>query len=454
MNKTLLNIWGAGLSVMLTQGTFVAQGEPTRTVVASPDIRRDATVVAIESALPGVVNINAKSTTKRQGYFYDWWRDAWAPFTQEMPPETSAGSGVIIDEEGYVLTNIHVIEDATEISIKLNDGRVLPAQVVSGTRRSDVALLKIIGQKNDRFNTVRFATDDDLLLGETVIALGNPFGLGGSVSRGILSAKTRRAQAEDGLLDREDWLQTDAAINPGNSGGALINLRGELIGLNVAIYKEGNGIGFAIPIKRVNEAISEIFTPEGAAALWFGARVQAGATGLIVARVEPQSPAGKSGLTKGDIILRVNDQIPRTVFAFNRELLKSGDKEEVNLSIQRGDARQSISLQLVAETTFFNADLIRRKLGCTVQELTPAIALRAGLDSIAGVIITAVDKESPAGAANLGRGMIILGLNNQGINGITSTARFLNNLSRGTAVKASVLAGRPLRRVVVELRVR
>ncbi len=371
-----------------------------------------------------------------------------------MPPETSAGSGVIIDEEGYVLTNIHVIEDATEISVKLNDGRVLGARVVSGTRRSDVALLKLAGKKGEKFVPVKFAIDDDLLLGETVIALGNPFGLGGSVSRGILSAKTRRSQAEDGLLEREDWIQTDAAINPGNSGGALINLRGELIGLNVAIYKEGSGIGFAIPIKRVNEAVNEIFTPEGAASLWFGARIQAGTSGLLVAGVEEGSPAEKCGLQKGDEVVRVNGHTPRNAFALNRELINAGDKEDIKLTIQRDGQRKNMVLRLVAETTFFNADLIRRKLGCTVQELTPAIALRAGLDSIGGLIITAVEKESPTGAANFGRGVILLGLDNQRIHGITSTARFLNNKKQGSTLKISILAGRPLRRMVVELRVR
>src|SRR5689334_9203511 len=111
-----------------------------------PDIRRDATVVAVEATMPSVVNISAKTVVQRRGYFYDWWRDNWAPFYQELPPQTSAGSGVIIDEEGYVLTNVHVVEDANEITVKLSDNRVLPAEVLAGTRRSDVALLKIQGK--------------------------------------------------------------------------------------------------------------------------------------------------------------------------------------------------------------------------------------------------------------------------------------------------------------------
>lgn len=445
--------WAALLGALMCGGP-AGLGQPVRAAAGLADIRRDATVAAIEGAMPGVVNISAKATPKRQGYFYDWWRDAWAPFTQEAPPETSVGSGVVMNEEGYVLTNVHVIEDASEISVKLSDGRVLPAQLVSGTRRSDVALLKIIGRPGEKFSPVRFAADDDLLLGETVIALGNPFGLGGSVSRGILSAKTRRAQAEEGLLDHEDWIQTDAAINPGNSGGALINLRGELIGLNVAIFKEGRGIGFAIPIKRVNEALSEIFTPEGAASLWFGARVQTGPAGLVVTAVERGSPADKAGLQRGDLVQRVNTRTPRTAFAFNRELLETGDRADVAITVQRGAERKNLVVRLVAETTFFNAELIRRKLGCTVQEVTPAIAMRAGLDSTEGLILTAVEPDSPAAEARLGRGMILLGVNGQAVNGITSTARFLNSLKRGASFKAMMLAGRPLRRAVVELRVR
>src|SRR4029434_6740283 len=125
---------------------------------------------------------------------------------------------------------------------------------------SDVALLKIRSRDNEKFTAVRFAADDDLLLGETVLALGNPYGLGGSVSRGILSSKSRRPPLENEPLEVEDWLQTDAAINPGNGGGPLVNLRGELIGVNVAVYREGQGIGFAIPVRRVSAALGEMYS--------------------------------------------------------------------------------------------------------------------------------------------------------------------------------------------------
>src|SRR4029078_5369257 len=176
--------------------------------------------------------------------------------------------------DGYVLTNLHVVRRATRTQVKLWDGREYEADRIVATENSDVALLKLRCKPDEKFKAVSFAADDDLLLGETVLALGNPFGLGGSVSRGILSSKNRRTSAsQEEQLDVQDWLQTDASINPGNSGGPLINLKAEVIGINVAVYQKGQGIGFAIPVKLVSEALSQIFTPEHIRELWFGARL-------------------------------------------------------------------------------------------------------------------------------------------------------------------------------------
>ena len=223
--------------------------------------RQDAVVEAAGLVMPSVVNIATKTRVQRVRYYYDWWRDNWAPYAQELPPQESAGSGVVVDASGYVLTNVHVVKDADEIWVKINneagEPKIYEAEVVVGSLTTDIALLKIIhGEAGKTFAVANFANNGDLLLGETVLALGNPFGLGGSVSRGILSSKSRRTETEGSQLDIPDWLQTDASINPGNSGGPLINLDGEIIGINVAVLKEGQGIGFAIPVKRVNEALS------------------------------------------------------------------------------------------------------------------------------------------------------------------------------------------------------
>ncbi|HEY6226769.1 MAG TPA: trypsin-like peptidase domain-containing protein, partial [Verrucomicrobiae bacterium] len=403
----------------------------TEAAEPQPDIRRDATVTAVEATMPSVVNISAKTVVQRRGYLYDWWRDNWAPFYQELPPQMSAGSGVIIDEDGYVLTNVHVVQEANEITVKLSDNRVLPAEVLAGTRRSDVALLKIQGKPGEKFKPIKLAADDDLFLGETVIALGNPFGLGASVSKGILSSKTRRATPTDDPMDMEDWLQTDAAINPGNSGGPLVNLKGELIGLNVAIYREGQGIGFAIPIKRVSEALGELFTPEALKSLWFGARFVATTNVITVRVVEPGSPADKAGFKKGDVVLRVDNKPAKNILTVNRELISAGPKHEVPFVLGRGSTTQNVTVRLVPETTFFNSTLVQAKLGCSVQDMTPEIATRLGRNSMDGVVITAVDKNSPAEIAGLKRGYVIEAINDTALTDVTVAAHMLHGIEKG-----------------------
>ncbi len=220
---------------------------------------------------------------------------------------------MIISDDGYLLTNLHVVNRATHIQVKLSDaagGGVYEVQHVYVVNpKQDVALLKMVPkEKGQKFHAVHFAKNDDLLLGETVLALGNPFGLGESISRGILSSKSRAPAKENQDLSMENWLQTDALINPGNSGGPLIDLRGDLIGINCAILEGAQGIGFAIPIKEVREALGEMFNPE-TASRWFGARVGVD-TPLVVQSVESNSPADLAGLKTNDTILQLNGKTP------------------------------------------------------------------------------------------------------------------------------------------------
>jgi serine protease Do len=418
------------------------------------ELRRDETVRAIEQAMPSVVNISGKTVVRRRGFLYDWWRNNWAPFYQDMPPQYSAGSGVIIDEEGYIVTNVHVVEEATEIVVTLADNRSYPADLIVGTRKSDIALLKIRAPAGERFVPVRFAADDDLLLGETVIALGNPFGLGGSVSRGILSSKTRRSTAQDGILDMEDWIQTDAAINPGNSGGPLVNLEGNLIGLNVAIFKEGQGIGFAIPVKRVAEALGEIFTPELLRGLWFGALFKSTTNGVTVAQVEPESPAEKGGLKQGDIVLQVNSSPAKSVFALNREVIGTGENGDVLFQVRRGHQRRNASVRLLAVDKQFNAALIRKKTGLTLRQLTREDIAKLGLNVAGGFVVTEIERGSPADHAGFQRGLIVEGVDGRAPNSITSAARLLAAKKAGETARLTVLLPRPPRREEVDLKLR
>jgi S1-C subfamily serine protease len=315
--------------------------------------------------------------------------------------------------------------------------------LIASNPRSDVALIKLLAPSGERFAAVKFAGDDDLLLGETVLALGNPFGLGGSVSRGILSSKSRSAPKENDQLDIPNWLQTDASINPGNSGGPLVNLHGELIGLNVAILSDAQGIGFAIPIRQVSAALSEMFTPESSGkSLWFGARVKVGRPPLTITSVQPQSPADKAGLKPGDRILLVNGIAPKGFIDFD-EMLVNNSKPDISLAVENEDGRHDSVVRLVPESTFFNADLIRRLLGIKIgrQELKPETARFLGLTSTEGLIIAEVDRDTPA-AESLEPGYLVTRIDGQTPADVAAAAKLLYGKKRGEIVRLDVVAQR------------
>lgn len=435
MNRSL--VFGRSACAWLGAGMLALHGLDGR--AAEPDIRRDAVVEVVEHVMPSVVNIGTKTRVQQRGMFYDWWRDNWAPYTQELPPRESAGSGVIIDESGWVVTNVHVVEEASEIWVSV-EGKIYRATLEGGSARKDVALLRLQAKPGERFKAARFAADDDLLLGETVLALGNPFGLGGSVARGILSSKSRRASAEGAdSLDIPDWLQTDAAINPGNSGGPLVNLRGEVIGINVAVLKAGQGIGFAIPIKRVSEALSESFTPEALTGYWFGARVKAGGRPLTVTQVQPGSPADKAGLRPGDAVLTVNEQPVRGFIEFSRLLINNASKRALNLQIRRAGETRLVSVRCVPESQFFNAELIRQKTGVTIEELGNDEARKLRAAGVQGLVVAEVEKGSPAALARLQAGCVIQAINGEAVTDVTAAAKLLYEKKKGESLELAVL---------------
>ena len=433
-----------------------------RLSAAENDLRRDATVEAVQRVMPAVVNIATETVVHIRDPLENLFREFFDPFYRNRPPNTqfSLGSGVIIDEEGFVLTNFHVVGRASRYWVKLADGREYEADKLAGTSFTDVALVKIRAKKGEKFTPVKFAADDDLLLGETVLALGNPFGLGGSVTRGILSSKSRRPPTENEPLDVMDWLQTDAAINPGNSGGPLINLRGELIGINVAVYREGQGIGFAIPVKRVSAGLAEIYSPEVLESLWFGARVRPGPAPMEVLSVQEESPAGKAGLRPGDSILQINGKIPTGFIDFNRELLAAKESKPVALLIQGDRERRTVNVRMVAEKTFFNGDLVRQKIGASVQDLTPQLASQLAFGNIEGVLIGGVDRGGPAAGADLDSGMLITIIDGQATPNVVAAAKMLYARKKGDKTKLAVVFPRrrgpfiEYRQGTIELQVR
>lgn len=441
MKVTLIGdvgLWKKMLSVGAALQIALASTVPVRAVQVDIDIRRDATVLAIEQVMPSVVNIATETIIEYHDFYENLMREFYGlnPRSQREK-RLNIGSGVIIDEEGYVLTNLHVVRRASRVQVKLWDGREYEAEPIVATTYSDVALVKIKGKPGEKFKAVKFAGDDDLLLGETVIALGNPFGLGGSVTKGILSSKTRRPSNANEQLDVQDWLQTDASVNPGNSGGPLINLRGELIGLNVAVG-QGQGIGFAIPVKQVAAALSRFFSPEVMGSLWFGARVQSGAPGLVVTFVQNGSPAEKAGLREGDEVLQVNSQPVENLIQFDRLVAKSDD-QQVRLLVRRGTGRQTLNVRMIP----FD-ELIQQKLGVTLLELTEKTAAKMGVQQDQGLIVEEVEKGGPADRVKLPRYCLLTAMDGKPTKDLMNVAEVLSTKKKGDSVRLTVQLGQRL----------
>ncbi|MBL1260507.1 MAG: Do family serine endopeptidase [Thiotrichaceae bacterium] len=335
--RKLLPYFVQGIMIGLVIGLifyFFAMPNATKQQRSVVEIKesRNATVIstdgpasyanAVAIAAPSVVNIN---TTKRvSGHPHPLYNDpTFRRFfnDQQRTPmqrkDNSLGSGVIISEQGYILTNNHVIADADEIQVVLTDGRQADAQVVGTDPETDVAVLKI---SLDNLPAITFGQSDVLRVGDVVLAIGNPFGVGQTVTQGIVSATER---SHLGIATYENFIQTDAAINPGNSGGALINAAGELIGINTAIYTRSGGsqgVGFAIPANTVKMVMKQILEHGRAIRGWLGIEIQTispalaesfgllEARGIIIAGVMPQGPAAHAGVKTGDIILQINGE--------------------------------------------------------------------------------------------------------------------------------------------------
>jgi serine protease Do len=297
--------------------------------------------------------------------------------------------------------------------------------------------LKIVRRPGEKpFIPVTMAQDDDLLLGETVIAMGNPFGLGSAVTRGILSSKNRRSNPGNTMLNYQDWLQTDADINPGNSGGPLINLRGELIGINVAVYnqEEGKGTGFAIPVKQISSALSDFFTLEWRARLWLGARFLGAPHPLTVREVQPNSPAYRAGLRIGQEVVEVNGKPVRSLAGFN-QLAASNANRKATITVLENGSRRVLNVELVPMAEL-NRELFAQRLGLVTAPLTEQQAASAGLT--AGLLVNDVEKNSPAANAKMEAGMIVTDVDNVAVNDLVNISNVLGNRKRGESVRLTV----------------
>jgi serine protease Do/serine protease DegQ len=377
----------------------------------------------IEKVTPAVVNISVKSRIPAQDN--PLMRDPFFRrfFGNQMPdriPERqqmSAGSGVIIDAaKGYVLSNHHVVENGEQIMVTLKDGRSLRAKLIGSDAGTDVALLQVEARG---LTALPMGNSDDLKVGDFVVAVGNPFGLGQTVTSGIVSALGRTGLNADGY---EDFIQTDASINPGNSGGPLVNLKGEIVGVNTAIIgpSGGNvGIGFAVPINmahavtdqiiqygkvqrgRIGVAIQDI-TPDLSQALRLDVT-----QGAVVSQVEPNSPAARAGIKAGDVIVGVNGATVRSSSDLRNRIGLQGVGAEVKLSILRDGRRHEVTAR-VAETPSKSAEAAPMGISPAKDKLEGATLRDQGRD---GVVVAEVEQGSPAWRSGLRPGDVIQGVN-------------------------------------------
>ncbi len=394
----------------------------------------------VRDVAPAVVNVYAtRISQQRQSFFGDPFFDQFfgrSPFLERRPQQSqSLGSGVLVTEDGMILTNNHVVEGATDIRVAMSDGREYAVDLVVADSATDLAVLKVRSSEGRVFPTVPFADSDWLEVGDLVLAIGNPFGVGQSVSSGIVSALARTGM---GITDYQFFIQTDAAINPGNSGGALVNLDGELVGINTAIFTRSGGsqgIGFAIPanmarvIANAAEEGGEIVRP------WLGARLQALDTelarglgldtprGALVAEVAADSPADRAGLASGDVIVSIDGLPVEDPEALDYRLATKPIGSTVQVEFVRGGEMNISDIDVAAapEDLGNRAEIggDTRFAGVTAAQLTPALAQEIGLGfSAQGIVIVEVAQGSPAQRLGLRPGDVILSLNGNEIRDI------------------------------------
>ncbi len=423
-------------------------GAEDRRVPASSGELQLSFAPVVERVAPAVVNVYAARVVERRNPFFNdpFFRQFFGVLPREQV-ERSLGSGVIVDPTGLVVTNYHVIEGASQVKISLADKREFDADIVLKDERSDLTVLRIKGG-HERFPVLEFGNSDELKVGDVVLAIGDPFGLGQTVTHGIVSALAR---TQVGISDYQFFIQTDAAINPGNSGGALVDLNGRLVGINTAIYSRSGGsqgIGFAIPANMVRVVVASARRGSGAVKRpWLGAKLQevtpeiADSLGLkrpggtLVASVARGGPAARAGLEPGDLIVSIDgaDVEDSNAFDYRFATKPLGGTTQLGLIRQGRAMTVAVALESLPDMPRHEIKIRGRSplLGATVADLSPALADELHLDpQTEGVVITAVADGSPAQSIGFQKGDIVVSVNNQKIARSVDLERIANGGGR------------------------
>ncbi len=369
-------------------------------------------------------------------------------FEQRQPDlrRPGQGSGFIIDQSGYIVTNNHVVDGAERIMVTLKDETQYPAEVVGLDPVTDIAVVKINPKKS--LPTVRLGSSENLRVGEWVAAIGSPFGLEYTVTAGIVSAKGRVI----GSGPYDDFIQTDASINPGNSGGPLINMKGEVIGINTMIIAAGQGIGFAIPVDQAKGIIAQLKTDGKVTRGWLGVTIQdlkedlaeyygvADKSGVLVADVVPGDPADKAGIKPKDIITAVNGQRISSSRELTNLAAKLGVGDTADVTVLRDGKQKVLKVKIgkrpltVASARPEQRHQKKGEFGFEVTELTPEIARRYNIEENSGVIVVNVTPNSKADAAGIQKGDLIIEINRASVETMADFTNLINRHKNGDGI--------------------
>lgn len=432
---------------------------------ASAAVTPDSFAELAEQSSPAVVNIRTVKTVQGGGQvfkqfrqrpfgknepFHDFYDRFFGNERQRQYKQRSLGSGFIIDKEGYIVTNNHVIENADEIRVQLSNDKEFDAEIIGRDPNTDIALIKIKSDQN--LPVLKLGDSDALKVGEWVIAIGNPFGLDHTVTAGIVSAKGRVI----GSGPYDDFIQTDASINPGNSGGPLINLKGEVIGINTAIIASAQGIGFAIPVNLAVGIIDQLKNQGEVTRGWLGVGIQdvskdmaeyyglKEGEGVLVVQVFPGDPAEKAGIVTQDIVLEINGKKVKNSRTLSRMIadIKVGDKADIKLLRDGKEKTISVTVSKREDKRVVSAKpqkAYEEELGIKVSALTPEIAQQFKISESAGVIVVNVAPDSKGAEAGMQLGDVIKEINHMPVSTVESFRTAIDGVKKGDAVQMFIL---------------
>jgi len=451
----------ACLALLLSFGSAGARGLTEIQKRITPVVR------VVKAVSPSIVNVSTQQVVERRvspfggfgnSVFDSFFQDFAPGFVQRFRLQT-LGSGMVIDRKGRVITNQHVIQNATKITLITKDGQRLKATLVGADAASDIAVLQV--EKTPSLSPIPLGTSSDLMIGETVIAIGNPFGLSNTVTVGVISSLHRSIHRKGALY--RGLIQTDASINPGNSGGPLLNILGKVIGINTAIYSNAQGIGFAIPIDMAKKIAGALTAHGRVFPAWFGVDCQklsktiarhfkfSGKKGILVTAVELQSPASLNGVKAGDIITAINKEATSSPLVFQQIINQYLPGDRVTVSVFRHGTILSLPLTLKRLKTGRGLYLSKRLFGFEVRN--PKITEKRQLmrAKLSGIFITGVLQDTPAAVKGLKRGDLLLQLNKTPLRDVKTFRQILAKTLRRGQFRFTLLRGNYTYKIIFNL---